>query len=35
MPTDFFSLIEKKWPVNAAGREIEKSGTSSAAEESL
>lgn len=35
MPTDFFSLIEKKWPVNAVEREMERSGTSSAAEESL
>lgn len=35
MPTDSFSLIEKKWPVNAAGREMERSGISSAADESL
>lgn len=35
MPTDFFSLIEKKWTVNAAGREMERSGISSAADESL
>lgn len=32
MPDDFFFLIEKKWPVNAAAREMERSGTSRAAE---
>lgn len=32
MPADYFFLIEKKWPVNAAAREMERSGTSRAAE---
>lgn len=35
MPFDFFSLIEKKCSVNAAVGEMERSGTSRAAEEGL